>query len=213
MAEKGADTTRAASGDIPKDAPPTYEVAALQVSAPRPRGPVPLNLPVLVDLRSRRVVLASASPRRRALLAQIGLTQVEVIPSAFAEDLPKGNSPLDYVLDTATQKAITVYKQEVDNDEKDDPALIIAADTIVVTKDGHILEKPRSMNDHIDMLKMLRDCGAHNVYTAVACISPLETAIHPGYRLETHVEETTVKFDTNSKIISVTMIKLINRSY
>jgi predicted house-cleaning NTP pyrophosphatase (Maf/HAM1 superfamily) len=45
------------------------------------------------------------------------------------------------------------------------------------------------------MLKMLRDQGEHKVMTAVAIMKPLESAMDPGYRLETHVEETTVKFD------------------
>ena len=42
---------------------------------------------------------------------------------------------------------------------------------------------------------MLRDEGTHKVYTAVAAMTPLESAKDPGYALETHVEETEVKFD------------------
>jgi septum formation protein len=72
---------------------------------------------------------------------------------------------------------------------------VIAADTIIVSHDGRILEKPRSEADHIAMLKMLRDQGEHKVMTAVAVMRPLESAIDPGYNMETHVEETTVKFD------------------
>ena len=47
------------------------------------------------------------------------------------------------------------------------------------------------------MLKMLRDGngGWHKVYTAVVCVAPLETAVDPGYAMETHVEETAVKVD------------------
>jgi septum formation protein len=45
------------------------------------------------------------------------------------------------------------------------------------------------------MLKMLRDQGEHKVMTAVVVMRPLEVAVDPGYRMETHVEETTVKFD------------------
>lgn len=62
---------------------------------------------------------------------------------------------------------------------------------------GQILEKPRSENQHIEMLKMLRDAGEHKVCTGIAVIAPLESALDPGYALETHVEETTVKFDPN----------------
>lgn len=91
---------------------------------------------------------------------------------------------------------MTVYEQEIDNKEKGEPALIIAADTVVVGHFGEILEKPRSEREHIDMLKGLRDGGEHKVFTAVVCMRPLESAMEPGYAIETHVEDTTVKFDT-----------------
>jgi septum formation protein len=108
-------------------------------------------------------------------------------------------SALEYVLATAKEKAMAVYTKEIDNTEKGEPALIIAADTIVVSHFGEILEKPRSEAAHISMLKMLRDTGEHKVYTAVACMVPLDSARDPGYALESHVEETSVKFDPNSK--------------
>ncbi|KAF2206099.1 Maf-domain-containing protein [Delitschia confertaspora ATCC 74209] len=164
---------------------------------PPPRLPLPLNLPALVALRGKRVVLASKSPRRRLLLAQIGLTNVDIVPSQFPEDLPKSLSPFEYVLQTATNKALEVYRREIDNPEKGGLALIIAADTIIISHSGHILEKPRNEVDHIGMLKMLRDEGQHRVCTAVAVMAPLENAVDPGYALETHVEETMVKFDAN----------------
>lgn len=130
------------------------------------------------------------------LLAQIGLTNVEIIPSKFAENLPKSLSPFEYVQATATEKALAVYKSEVDDEDKPEPGLIIAADTIVVNSHGEILEKPRSEAHHIAMLKGLRDSVVHKVYTAVAVVTPLESARDPGYALETATEETTVKFDT-----------------
>lgn len=113
---------------------------------------------------------------------------------------------MDYVLQTATQKAITVYQREVDSD----PALIIAADTVVVGSGGQILEKPRSEKEHIAMLRSLRDAGQHRVCTGIACIAPLETALEPGYTLETHVEETTVKFDTNGERGPLFKLDLVN---
>jgi len=213
---------------IPSDPPPSYETAAQPATVtagapnhPRPRGPLPLNIPVLNALKGRRVILASASPRRKQLLAQvphytwpifilkiahtdqIGLTNLEIIPSSFAENLSKSLSPFEYVLETATRKCMAVYEREVENESKGEPALIIGADTIVVGHFGEILEKPRSEAEHIGMLKMLRDTGMHKVYTAVACAAPLESARDPGYALETHVEETSVKFDKNCKIVSV----------
>jgi septum formation protein len=190
-----------APNDVPQEPAPSYEAVPQQPPlipiVPRLRAPLPLDIPALTSLRGKRVVLASASPRRKQLLSQIGLSQVEVIPSTFAEDLSKTLSPFEYVLQTATLKALKVYEQEIDNTEKGEPALIIAADTIVVSTFGDILEKPRSVENHISMLKMLRSSGSHKVYTAIALVAPLETAVEPGYKLETHVEDTSVRFDPN----------------
>lgn len=75
-----------------------------------------------------------------------------------------------------------------------DPALVISADTVIVTTAGRILEKPRSEKDHIGMLKMLRDQKVHKCYTAVVALAPREDARAPGYNIETTVEETSVIF-------------------
>lgn len=87
-----------------------------------------------------------------------------------------------------------VYSAQIDNTELGEPAVVIAADTIVVSHLGHILEKPRSEADHIAMLKMLRNSGHHRVYTAVVVMAPLKSARDPGYARESTVEESTVKF-------------------
>lgn len=95
-----------------------------------------------------------------------------------------------------------VYAAEVNNAAKGEPAIIIAADTIIVSHDGRILEKPRSEAEHVKMLTMLRDQGEHKVMSAVAVMRPLESAVDPGYRMETHVEETTVRFDGSGMFAS-----------
>jgi septum formation protein len=128
-------------------------------------------------------------------ILKIGLTNLDIIPSHFAEDLPHSLSPLEYVLQTASEKALSVYRREIDNATRGEPALIISADTIIVSHSGKILEKPRSEADHVAMLQMLRDTGSHKVTTAVAVMAPLESAVDPGYRMETFVEETEVWFD------------------
>ena len=87
-----------------------------------------------------------------------------------------------------------VYSSEINNTEHGEPAIILAADTVVVSNMGHILEKPRSEADHIAMLKMLRGSGHHRVYTAVVAMAPLRSARDPGYAMESAVEETTVRF-------------------
>ncbi|KAL8923825.1 MAG: hypothetical protein Q9208_004386 [Pyrenodesmia sp. 3 TL-2023] len=179
--------------------PPSYETTASVPTNPPgarstlPRMPLPLELPALTSIRGRRVILASASPRRRQLLAQIGLTDLSVIPSTVPEAFPKTLSPFEYVLQTATQKAMTIYSSQI-NSPDGEPALVIAADTVVVSPKGQILEKPTSEANHIDMLKSLRDTIAHKVYTAVVVMAPLASARDPGYALESTVEETTVKF-------------------
>lgn len=81
----------------------------------------------------------------------------------------------------------------------EDPELVIAADTIIVTRDGRILEKPRSEQDHVAMLTHLRDTRVHRVLTAVCVLAPKEDASHPGYELETHTEETKVYFAQESR--------------
>ncbi|KAK5678569.1 hypothetical protein LTS10_009013 [Elasticomyces elasticus] len=184
---------------LPLEPPPAYQDDPKPTPSPaRPRGPLPLNLPALNMIRGRRVILASASPRRRQLLAQIGLTDLEIIPSTEPENCDKNLPPFEYVFQTASQKARNVYASQIDS-PKGEPALVIAADTVVSTHSGQILEKPRSEAQHIATLKMLRDGngGWHKVYTAVVCMAPLDSLADPGYAMETHVEETAVKFDQN----------------
>lgn len=125
---------------------------------------------------------------------QIGLTDLEIIPSPLPEDVPKSLSPFEYVLQTATNKATHVYSTQIDNTELGEPAIVLAADTVVVSHLGQILEKPRSEADHIGMLKMLRNSGHLRVYTAVVVMAPLKSAREPGFAMESTVEESTVKF-------------------
>ena len=183
----------------PVEPPPSYETTeSIPANPPAsktslPRVPLPLDLPFLTSIRGRKIILASASPRRRQLLAQIGLSNLSIIPSTVPEAFPKTLSPFEYVLQTATQKAMTVYSAQI-NSPDGEPALVIAADTVVVSPRGQILEKPRSEADHIAMLKGLRDFISHKVYTSVVVMAPLSSARDPGYALESTVEETTVKF-------------------
>ena len=91
---------------------------------------------------------------------------------------------------------MTVYSSQIDSPDGE-PALVIAADTVVVSPRGQILEKPRSEADHIAMLKGLRESISHKVYTAVVVMAPLPSARDPGYALESTVEETTVRFGSD----------------
>lgn len=90
-----------------------------------------------------------------------------------------------------------VYSSQLENAELGEPAVVLAADTIVVSLSGQVLEKPRSEANHIAMLKMLRNSGYHRVYTAVVAMAPLTSARNPGYATESTVEETTVRFGSD----------------
>lgn len=135
---------------------------------------------------------------------QVGLKDLEILPSAKPEDLSKRDySPYEYVSATARQKCLDVYESALQTqaelaDSKAetpaDPELVIAADTVIVTKDGRILEKPRSEAEHVKMLKHLRDTRVHKVLTAVVCVAPKADASHPGYEIAAHTEETRVFF-------------------
>ncbi|TPX17249.1 uncharacterized protein E0L32_003367 [Thyridium curvatum] len=206
---------------VPNEPPPEYtaspEKAALPIrqSAPIRRPPPPLDLPILNYIKSHRVILASASPRRRELLARVGLTGLEIRPSAKPENLSKAQyGPFEYVSATARQKCLDVYElalaaQEAAAGERDaaatkaereavavpaDPALVISADTVIVTRSGQVVEKPRSEADHLRMLKMLRDTRVHRVVTTVCALAPRADAAHPGYEMKSHTEETKVYF-------------------
>lgn len=185
-----------------KDSPPGYEKAAAEHGIPirQPsirKGPLPLDIPIVKHLNSKRVILASASPRRKALLQQMGLNKLEIIPSTKPEDVDKKtHGPYEYVAATARQKCYDIYTTALETQIKSipDPDLVIAADTVIVTRDGRILEKPRNEADHIRMLKHLRDTRMHKVLTSVTVMAPREDARHPGYDLATHTEETKVYF-------------------
>lgn len=185
--------------NAPGDAGP--DSAGLAAGRPRAgsmRRPLqPLDIPIIRHLNSKRVILASASPRRKQLLQQVGFTNLEITPSTKPEDLDKkAYGPWEYVATTAHNKCLDVYTTSIETSLASipDPALVIAADTIIVTRDGRILEKPRSEADHIRMLKLLRDTRMHRVLTSVTVLAPREDARAPGYDIQSHTEETKVYF-------------------
>lgn len=88
-----------------------------------------MRIPLLNRLAGKRVILASASPRRQQILASIGL-HPEVVPSTFEENLPKsefiGPAAFEYPVETSSRKAVEVYERLVTQDPDDPPDLIIA---------------------------------------------------------------------------------------
>lgn len=110
---------------------------------------------------AERFILASASPRRRELLAQVG-AEFEIIP-AKGEEVITSSQPQEVVLELSAQKAAEVAGQ-LQREE----AVILGADTVVVYE-GQILGKPRDEKEAERMLSML--CGnTHSVYTGVTIV-------------------------------------------
>ncbi|KAJ8907305.1 hypothetical protein NDN08_007419 [Rhodosorus marinus] len=116
-------------------------------------------------LSSKRIVLASQSPRRREILDLLGLKH-EVVVSGFEENLDKStfSHPSEYVLENARCKAEEVAKRFIGSDAP--PDLVIGSDTVVIL-DNKILEKPLSEAEAFSMLKSLSNRN-HTVLTSVA---------------------------------------------
>ena len=112
-----------------------------------------------------RLILASASPRRRELLSRLGLS-FEVRPSGIDEVLtPEVAAP---ALATFLARAKARNIADHVGAEGDTPALVLGADTLVVL-DGRPLGKPASRDEARAMLRALRG-RSHEVVTAVALI-------------------------------------------
>lgn len=107
-----------------------------------------------------RFILASASPRRKELLEQIGV-KFNILPATGEEVITK-ELPGEVVMELAKQKAEEVAKTAGAD------ALVLGADT-VVAYEGKILGKPKDEADALRMLTMLSG-KEHEVYTGVALI-------------------------------------------
>lgn len=112
------------------------------------------------DNSTRTLILASSSPRRKALLEQLGI-RCEVRPVDIDESVREGETPRGYVERLALEKARAA--------RTDDGAVVLGADTAVVVDDD-ILGKPRDFAHAREMLKRLAD-REHEVLTAVAVLA------------------------------------------
>jgi septum formation protein len=124
-----------------------------------------------------KFILASASPRRRELLASIGL-DFEVLPSNVPEIHEEGEAPEEYVARLSRDKAHALASAHPDR-------WVIAADTTVLLGD-QLLEKPTDAADAARMLGTIAG-KTHIVYTGVT----LEN-VSSGHR-ETRVAESEVR--------------------
>ena len=138
----------------------------------------------------KKIILASASPRRRELLAQIGL-EFTVMPSDVEEN-PASTLPQDMVIELSKEKARDVWGKlgegDIDDTKHDvsvtiedrqkiwnteclgdrSTCLVISADTVVAIE-GEILGKPKDAEDAVRMLSLLSG-KEHQVYTGVTMI-------------------------------------------
>ncbi len=126
-----------------------------------------------------RVYLASASPRRRELLRQIGVSYRRVRTEVDETPLPD-ETPHDYVIRLALLKARTGCAAL----GRRQPAPVLGADTAVVV-DNAILGKPRDRDEGLAMLALLSG-RAHRVLSAVALAIPARDAVE--------VQESRVRF-------------------
>lgn len=103
------------------------------------------------------LILASASPRRKELLEQIGLS-FRIIPAKGEEKITK-KLPHEVVMELSAQKAMEVAKLQTED------CLVLGADTIVAVGE-EILGKPKDEQDALRMLMLLQG-RKHEVYTGV----------------------------------------------
>jgi septum formation protein len=105
-----------------------------------------------------KLILGSASPRRRELLAQIGVVADEIIPADIDETPRKGERPVPYAERLAADKARAIPASDDD--------LVLSADTIV-SAGIRILGKPKDAAQAVQFLTLLSG-RRHRVTTAVA---------------------------------------------
>jgi len=112
-------------------------------------------------MTNKKIILASASPRRKELLELIGL-EFEVIPSQVEEDIENKPFSTELIENLAAEKAGDVAKKIAN------PAIVIGSDTVVIIN-KKILGKPKDKKDAFNMLKTLSG-NTHKVVSAIAVI-------------------------------------------
>ena len=123
-----------------------------------------------------KIILASASPRRKELMELAGY-DFEVICADIVEVVPEEAMPQEVVMSLALQKAQAVAAEHKD-------AVVIGSDTVVAL-DGKILGKPHSEQEACEMLRSLSG-RTHKVFTGVAIVC--------GGKVKNFFDETDVEF-------------------
>jgi len=136
-----------------------------------------------------KLVLASASPRRLTLLAQVGVQPDALRPASVDEEPRKGEMPRSVVTRLARAKAETA-RDQIANDKDVADGYVLAADTIVAVG-RRILVKPRFVEEAVASLQLLSGRN-HKVLTALCLITPDD-------RVRTKIVDTRVRFKRLSK--------------
>jgi len=108
-----------------------------------------------------RLLLASASPRRRELLRNAGF-EFEVQPSRIVEEIQRGERPEDFARRAAREKAMQIAASSPRG------SFVLGADTVVVI-DGETLGKPSNREDATRMLRLLSG-RTHQVHTGICLV-------------------------------------------
>ena len=119
-------------------------------------------------LSGRKLILASASPRRKELLAGLGVDFVIDTGNTFEEVLPIG-LPYPQVPEYMAKGKSYGFHRDLEQNE-----ILITADTMVLCED-EIMGKPKDRDDAVRMIEKLQD-NTHTVYTGV-CIRSLEKEV------------------------------------
>jgi septum formation protein len=119
-----------------------------------------------------KLVLASASPRRLALLQQAGIEPDALLPADVDEAPQKGESAKDLARRLSRQKAEIARKTARNREDLKD-AYILSADTVVLSG-GRILPKAEVMDEAAACLRLLSG-RAHRVYTSVCLVTPKDS--------------------------------------
>ena len=125
-----------------------------------------------------KIVLASASPRRRELMEMLGIQDLEIIPAHGEEHVNQDQPPHEIVRQLAMNKAIEVSLR------CEGQPIIVAADTIV-WHNNEVYGKPENEEHAFQMLKSLSG-KTHSVFTGIAVLH--------GEDLDLQSEESKVTF-------------------
>ncbi|MGQ0457211.1 MAG: Maf family nucleotide pyrophosphatase [Hyphomicrobium sp.] len=136
------------------------------------------------EIERPRLVLASASPRRVTLLAQIGVTPDALRPASIDETAKRGEVPRGLVARLARAKAETA-RDQIANERELADSYVIAADTVVAVG-RKILVKPAHVEEAMASLQLLSG-RTHKVQTCVCLITPDD-------RVRTKIVDTRVRF-------------------